>query len=92
LHQLTGISVDHRIGRTGQATVRGALIGVKVVAAAVSENSKVSGVTLVLGNDGIQLRSLMPSGSGSSSPVPDQFGRHGDHHRGPGRLHLLRNR
>jgi LCP family protein required for cell wall assembly len=43
-------------------------VAAAVPGAAVSESSKVGGVTLLLGNDGIQVRSLMPSGGSSSGP------------------------
>jgi LCP family protein required for cell wall assembly len=45
-------------------------VAAAVPGAAVSQSSKVSTVTLVLGNNGIQVKSLMPAGSSSSSPSP----------------------
>jgi LCP family protein required for cell wall assembly len=51
----------------GQESAAKAVAGA-VPGAAVSESSKVSGVTLVLGNNGVQVKSLMPSGSSGSSP------------------------
>ena len=52
---------------------KGAESAAKAVAAAVpgaalTESTKVSTVTLVLGNNGVQVKSLMPSSSSSSSP------------------------
>jgi LCP family protein required for cell wall assembly len=41
-----------------------------VPGAAVSQSSKVDTVTLVLGNNGVQVKSLMPAGHTSSSPSP----------------------
>jgi hypothetical protein len=41
-----------------------------VPGAAVSQSSKVDTVTLVLGNNGIQVKSLMPTGHPSSTPSP----------------------
>jgi LytR cell envelope-related transcriptional attenuator len=38
-----------------------------VPGAALSESSKVSTVTLVLGNNGVQVKSLMPAGSSSAT-------------------------
>jgi len=45
-------------------------VAAAVPGAAVSQSSKVDTVTLVLGNDGIQVKSLMPAGSSSSSASP----------------------
>ncbi|HEU5268986.1 MAG TPA: LCP family protein, partial [Jatrophihabitans sp.] len=47
-------------------------VAAAVPGAAVSESSKVSTVTLVLGNNGVQVKSLMPAGSSSapSSSAP----------------------
>ena len=52
-------------------------VAAAVPGAAVSESSKVSTVTLVLGNNGVQVKSLMPaggSGAGSSTPPANSDG------------------
>ena len=54
---------------------KGSESAAKAVAAAVpgallTESTKVSGVTLVLGNNGVQVKSLMPAGTTSSPSAP----------------------